>query len=164
MLHRRRNDCGVLPPGRILSLLNELFDLLAGATDALRGRIFHVAGDGLMAGFGIDVGIHLGEVAVGFIGPPDRQAATMVGATVNVAARLCGHARAGEVLFSAAIAAALDIDHSQHARQTLSRLLRFALRGRSESRSISGACLRRHAWRSERGPSGRAAHCRNRAS
>jgi class 3 adenylate cyclase len=58
---------------------------------------------------GIGIGLHLGEVALGFLGPPGKQAITMIGDTANVAARLCGRARAGEVLFSCAIAAALSL-------------------------------------------------------
>jgi class 3 adenylate cyclase len=46
-------------------------------------------------------------VAFGSLGPPRRKAMTIVGDTVNVAARLCGRARAGEVLFSCTVAAAL---------------------------------------------------------
>ncbi len=159
-----------LPPPRILPLLNELFGILVAATDMHRGRIFHLAGDGLMAGFGIDerasagagealaagtdmlrqfapvairwrrelsveagigVGIHCGEVAIGFIGPAGRQAATVVGDTVNVAARLCGRARAGELLFSAAVASALDGADALPSPNSYLRLPKFALRGRS---------------------------------
>jgi class 3 adenylate cyclase len=57
---------------------------------------------------GIGVGLHLGEVAVGMLGPPRHKATTLVGDTVNVAARLCSRARAGEVLFSCTVAAALE--------------------------------------------------------
>jgi len=56
---------------------------------------------------GIGIGLHLGEAALGFLGPPGKQAITMIGDTANVAARLCSRARAGEVLFSCAVAAAL---------------------------------------------------------
>jgi adenylate cyclase len=56
---------------------------------------------------GIGVGLHLGEVAFGVLGPPRRKTTTLVGDTVNVAARLCGRARAGEVLFSCSVAKAL---------------------------------------------------------
>jgi adenylate cyclase len=59
---------------------------------------------------GIGVGLHLGEVAVGMLGPPHHRATTLVGDTVNVAARLCSRARAGEVLFSCTVAADLDRD------------------------------------------------------
>jgi adenylate cyclase len=135
-----------LPPARIVPLLDEFFGLLASATVAHGGEVFHMAGDGMMAGFGvrvkgqhgarealaagcamlqrfstvatrwqrelsiltgIGVGLHLGEVAVGLLGPPGKKAATLVGDTANVAARLCSRARNGEVLFSSAVADAL---------------------------------------------------------
>ena len=56
---------------------------------------------------GIGVGLHLGEVAARSAWrPPRHRATTLVGDTVNVAARLCSRARAGEVLFSCTVAAA----------------------------------------------------------
>jgi len=136
-----------LPAARVLPLLDEFFRTLAAAADNHGGTVFHMAGDGMMAGFGmngergngarealsaghamlqgfarialrwrselaieagIGVGLHLGEVAVGVLGPPRQKAATLVGDTVNVAARLCSRARAGEVLFSCTVAAALE--------------------------------------------------------
>jgi adenylate cyclase len=166
-----------LSPVQVLPLLDEFFRVLASAVEAYGGTIFHMAGDGMMAGFGVNeqsapapggegnghieqdaggqngsgqngsgqdgsgaraalaaghamleafapiaarwrselsidagigVGLHLGEVAVGSLGPPLRQTTTLVGDTVNVAARLCSRARAGEVLFSCTVAAALE--------------------------------------------------------
>jgi class 3 adenylate cyclase len=136
-----------LPPARVLPLLNEFFRVLARATEAYGGEVFYMAGDGMMAGFGvrdpgqlgarealaagrtmqrrfssvatrwqrdrsiaigIGIGLHLGEVALGLLGPPGRRTVTLVGDTANVAARLCSRARNGEVLFSSTVAAALD--------------------------------------------------------
>ncbi len=136
-----------LPASRVLPLLDEFLHTLTTATESHGGTVFHLAGDGMMAGFGVDgqsgngarealaaghamlqnfapvaarwrselaidagigVGLHLGEVAVGTLGPPQYQATTLVGDTVNVAARLCSRARAGEVLFSCTVAAALE--------------------------------------------------------
>ena len=165
-----------LSPARIVPLLDDFFGVLASATTLHGGRIFHMAGDGMMAGFGVGshggandgardalaaghamlqhfgvlagrwrdelgietgvgVGLHLGEVAMGLLGPPGKKSMTLVGDTVNVAARLCGRARAGEVLLSCTVAAALDIDDG--ARQMnigpipVLQLPQFALRGRS---------------------------------
>ena len=131
----------------IMPLLDEFFAILTNATEAHGGQVFHLAGDGMMAGFGmsdanssgahaalaaghamlqgfanvaarwrselsieaaIGIGLHSGEVAVGALGPPGRRATTLVGDTVNVAARLCSRARAGEVLFSCTVAADLE--------------------------------------------------------
>lgn len=136
-----------LPASRVLPLLDEFLRTLATATESYGGTVFHLAGDGMMAGFGLNgesgngahealaaghamlrdfapiaarwrselsldagigVGLHLGEVAVGVLGPPRHEATTLVGDTVNVAARLCSRARAGEVLFSCTVAAALE--------------------------------------------------------
>ncbi|MGC1520761.1 MAG: adenylate/guanylate cyclase domain-containing protein [Steroidobacteraceae bacterium] len=138
-----------LSASRVLPLLDEFQRTLAAATERYGGTVFHLAGDGMMAGFGvaeesgngarealaaghamlkefapiaarwrseleidagIGVGLHSGEVAVGVLGPPRRKTTTLVGDTVNVAARLCSRARAGEVLFSCTVAAALDSD------------------------------------------------------
>src|ERR1700693_59716 len=98
-----------LPPAQVVPLLDEFFRILASATEAHGGEVFYMAGDGMMAGFGvgeadqhrarealaagqamlegfalvaarwqnelsivagIGVGLQLGEVALGFLGPP----------------------------------------------------------------------------------------------
>jgi class 3 adenylate cyclase len=162
-----------LPPARVVPLLDEFFGVLASATEAYGGEVFHMAGDGMMAGFGvrdpgeqgarealaagramlqrfssvatrwqrecsiatgIGVGLHLGEVALGLLGPPGKRTVTLVGDTANVAARLCGRARNGEMLFSSTVAAALAA--SADLGPTIGRaafllLPQFALRGRS---------------------------------
>ncbi len=163
-----------LPPTRILPLLDEFFGVLASATTLHGGRIYHMAGDGMMAGFGgrtaghdgardaldagngmlqhfgaladrwreelsietgIGVGLHLGEVAMGLLGPPGKKSMTLVGDTVNVAARLCSRARAGEVLLSSTVAAALEIaggPREMHVGPVpILQLPQFALRGRT---------------------------------
>jgi adenylate cyclase len=162
-----------LPPARVVSLLDELFTILARVTGAFGGQVFHTAGDGMMAGFGvrdprrsgacaalaaghamlqsfapvatrwrgefavitgIGIGLHLGDVALGFLGPPGKQAITMIGDAANVAARLCSRARAGEVLFSCAVAAALgaDGDCLGMGAKPFLQLPQYELRGRCE--------------------------------
>lgn len=59
---------------------------------------------------GIGIGIHLGPVIAGPIGPPSFRHDTVVGDTVNIAARLCQRARSGEALFSDAVRAAPGVD------------------------------------------------------
>jgi adenylate cyclase len=161
-----------LPAARVLPLLDEFFSVLAIATTQYEGAIYHMAGDGMMAGFGVDdegdgarlalaaghamlrafapvaarwhkelsieagvgVGLHLGDVAVGAIGPPRQKSTTLVGDTVNVAARLCSRARAGEVLLSCTVADALKGDkQSKRAKgsKPFLQLPQFELRGRS---------------------------------
>ena len=168
-----------VPPADLVPMLDEFFGLLAVTVERHLGEIFHVAGDGMLAGFGLEpegraaagaavaaaremqdtfaalgarwksrlaldtgigVGIHAGEVARALLGPPGRPTATLLGDTVNVAARLCARARAGEILFSAAVAAALreagaDPDRLDgHA--DCRRLPAFQVRGRAEPLDI----------------------------
>jgi class 3 adenylate cyclase len=162
-----------LPAARVMPLLDEFLGTLAAATETYDGTVFHMAGDGMMAGFGvageegggarkalaaghamlqnfapiaarwrdelsieagIGVGLHLGEVAIGILGPPRHRATTLVGDTVNVAARLCSRARAGEVLFSCTVAAALKNNAPTSGAAVgmtpFLQLPQFALRGR----------------------------------
>ena len=162
-----------LPPVRVVSLLDEFFTILGSVTEAFGGQVFHMAGDGMMTGFGIrdpkrsgaraalaagqamlqrfkrvatrwreefgvvtgvGIGLHLGEIALGFLGPPGKETIAMVGDTANIAARLCGRARAGEVLFSSAVAAALVADGVGRGvgPKPFLQLPQFKLRGRSE--------------------------------
>ena len=135
-----------LSPDKVVPLLNEYLSLLSKITTEHGGTVFHVAGDGLMAGFGvahaeldastravaaarrmiagfnglagdwkarlgldtgIGIGINAGEFIVGDVGAPDRPSYTLIGDTVNVAARLMQRARAGEALFSRSVWQAL---------------------------------------------------------
>jgi adenylate cyclase len=168
-----------LPPANVMPLLDEFLGVLGRATTQHGGQIFHMAGDGMMAGFGlgdpagdgarealaaghamlvefgavaarwrrdmsietgIGVGLHLGEVALGSLGPPGRRRTTLVGDTVNVASRLCGRARAGEVLLSCTVAAALGAERVQTGSEAMPaailQLPQFELRGRSEPLDI----------------------------
>jgi adenylate cyclase len=168
-----------LPPASVMPLLDEFLGVLGRATTQHGGQIFHMAGDGMMAGFGlgdpagdgarealaaghamllefgsvaarwrrdmsietgIGVGLHLGEVALGSLGPPGRRRTTLVGDTVNVASRLCGRARAGEVLLSCTVAAALDAERLQKGSEAVPaailQLPQFEVRGRSEPLDI----------------------------
>ncbi len=167
-----------LAPALIVPLLDEFIKVLARATRDTGGRVFHMAGDGMMAGFGgdngqdgarealaaghdmlqqfgvvaarwrreldietgIGIGLHLGEVAIGTLGPPGHKTTTLVGDTVNVAARLCGRARAGEVLLSCAVASALDIGDGEREIYVgpipVLHLPQFELRGRTEPLDI----------------------------
>src|SRR5277367_7013085 len=42
-----------LPAVRVVPLLDEFFKTLAAAVETYRGTVFHMAGDGMMAGFGM---------------------------------------------------------------------------------------------------------------
>ncbi len=161
-----------LPAAQVVPLLDEFFRVLGSAASEFGGQVYHMAGDGIMAGFGangespggasealaaahamlqgfasiadrwrrdlcidagIGIGLHMGEVAFGVLGPPKRKVTTLVGDTVNVAARLCSRARAGEVLFSCTVAAALSISAQtpgSAASSSFLQLPQFELRGR----------------------------------
>lgn len=160
-----------LEAARVVPLLMEFHRAMAVAADAFGGRVYHLAGDGIMVGFGLNaeadagaaqglaaghamlqgfspiaerwrselsieagigVGLHLGEVAFGHLGPPRRKVTTLVGDTVNVAARLCSRARAGEVLFSCTVASALGNSTTAAADRAAAflQLPQFELRGR----------------------------------
>jgi adenylate cyclase len=162
-----------LPAMRVVPLLDEFIRTMAHAVELHGGTVYHVAGDGMMAGFGVNsasdagardalaaghtmlqefapiaarwrvdlaidagvgVGLHLGDVAIGVLGPTRHQSTTLVGDTVNVAARLCNRARAGEVLFSCTVAEALEsktaIPGAGPGSTPFLQLPQFELRGR----------------------------------
>ena len=160
-----------LAAAQVVPLLDEFVLVMTNATAQFRGEVFHMAGDCIMAGFGvhdagtdgaadalaaghailnnfapiaarwrdemaidsgIGVGLHLGEVALRAFGASRRRSTTLIGDTVNVAARLCGRARAGEVLFSCAVAAALTERAPAGDGLPYLQLPQFELRGRRE--------------------------------
>ena len=57
---------------------------------------------------GLGIGINEGDVVAGNVGSSTYMNYTIVGDTVNIAARLCQRARAGEMLFSSALKRSLD--------------------------------------------------------
>ncbi len=136
-----------LEPSAVVPLLNEYFSLLTEITFRHEGTVFHMAGDGLMLGFGVPleqsdsaqravaaaremltsfnalahdwkeryridaglgIGINEGDVVAGNVGSSSYMNYTIIGDTVNIAARLCQRARAGEMLFSSALKRSLD--------------------------------------------------------
>lgn len=55
------------------------------------------------SGLQVGIGIHRGDAVVGNIGTPQRLEYTAIGSTVNIASRLCGTAKPGEVVISDAV-------------------------------------------------------------
>lgn len=85
---------------------------------------------------GLGVGLNTGEVAVAQTGPSLATHSTLIGDTVNVAARLCQRARAGEIMLSAAFKQTLG-DHET--TSTIAALPQVLVPGRSEP--VDAFCL-----------------------
>lgn len=78
---------------------------------------------------GLGVGLNTGEVAVAQTGPPLATRSTLIGDTINVAARLCQRARAGEIVLSAAFKETLG-DHET--KSGIAALSQVVVPGRAE--------------------------------
>jgi adenylate cyclase len=82
---------------------------------------------------GLGIGISEGDVVAGNIGSASYMNYTIIGDTVNIAARLCKRARAGEILFSSVLKHSLDA-HGMDIGAT--PLPPMQLRGRSHTIDI----------------------------
>ena len=87
-------------PGRAVHAAQEMLESFKALASSWRERC------GVEAGLGI--GINEGDVVAGNIGSSSYMSYTLIGDTVNVAARLCQRARSGEILFSRALKQSLD--------------------------------------------------------
>ena len=83
---------------------------------------------------GLGIGINEGEVIAGNVGSDEHMSYTLIGDTVNVAARLSQRARAGEVLFSTSLKMSLDAQSSGEFK--VKALPPLTLRGRESPVSI----------------------------
>lgn len=93
---------------------------------AIRSRIARMASgiDGLRLGFGI----HVGELVEGDIGSPRMMDHTVIGDTVNTAARLQAAAKAGQIIVSQAVA----MDAEVASRFVLEPMPSLSVKGKSE--------------------------------
>lgn len=92
----------------ILVLFNAPLDQPDHARRAVRtAQRIQLRLQGHSSGLAVGIGVHRGEAVVGNIGAAQRMEYTAIGSTVNIASRLCGTARAGQIVISRAVAEAL---------------------------------------------------------
>jgi class 3 adenylate cyclase len=120
-------------PEAVVDFLNRLMSLQVRIVRARGGDVDKLIGDALLARFdgpdapgraiaaarevlaevrsaalspGVGIGVFTGEAIMGAVGPAERRDFTVIGDAVNVAARLCSAAAAGEVVADAISVAA----------------------------------------------------------
>lgn len=89
---------------------------------AMQRRILGINQELLAEGFpeiGVGIGLHTGEVTVGYIGSERRSEYTAIGDTVNTASRLESNAKGGEILISDATAKAARSRYKLQTREPI---------------------------------------------
>jgi adenylate cyclase len=112
-------------PERVVQFLNQTMTIIVGAITRAGGDVDKMIGDAVLARFqgigaearaivaardaiqllehadlprGVGIGIYTGEVISGTVGSADRMDFTVIGDSVNLAARLCAAASRGEII------------------------------------------------------------------
>ena len=144
------------PPEDVVRFLNDLMAEQVAAVGGHGGDVDKMIGDAVLAWFdgdgaqaralaaardilerlqarplarGVGIGVFTGEVVCGAVGPAERRDFTVIGDSVNIAARLCAAAAAGELVADAASVAAAG-DSSFADAETIH------VKGRRESLSV----------------------------
>jgi len=95
---------------------------------AMRDRVTHLAAGWRKRGWelGLGVGVAQGYATIGAIGFEGRWDYGAIGTVTNLAARLCGEAKGGQVLISSRVAAAVEgvVDFEEVGALTLKGLAR----------------------------------------
>ena len=140
------------PPEEVVEFLNQVMSVQVAAISHYGGDVDKMIGDAILARFdgpdrerraidaaqkllrdlaekdfprGVGVGIFSGPVISGAIGPADRQDFTVIGDSVNVAARLCSAARAGELV--------VDVQSVRVAGADVTQSEELSLKGRKQA-------------------------------
>ncbi len=130
------------PPEKVVAFLNRMMSLQIGAIAAEGGDVDKMIGDAVLARFdgdgraarairaarriqrdiaaagiapGVGIGIFSGPAISGTIGAADRMDFTVIGDSVNSAARLCSAAEEGEIVVDEVTAAAAALDVASRA-------------------------------------------------
>jgi class 3 adenylate cyclase len=144
-------------PGEVIAVVNQVLSMQAEIIRQHGGDIDRFVGDQVIAWFSgeracehaalaaaeirqqlskhlrgapgtnVGFGLHYGEVVLGFLGNEARRDYTAIGSVVNLAARLCAAAQAGQLLVSKVVA-----DQLRHTFE-LRSVGKLALKGFSES-------------------------------
>lgn len=129
-------------PSRVVDFLNRFFKAMTACIERHDGRVDKFIGDAILAQFepqavpgmascaremvglfasleppektGIGVGMTFGEVVIGCVGSGRKVDFTVIGPAVNLAARLSGLAKAGEVLLDGGVKKACGSDLQAH--------------------------------------------------
>ncbi len=143
-------------PEEVIHFLNDLMALQIDRVKEHGGDVDKMVGDALLVRFsgedkeesavaaaeavqramrkrnferGIGIGLFTGPVIAGAIGPEDRRDYTVIGDSVNISARLCSAAGAGEVVMDEKTAQAVGLD-TENRKETV------AVKGRKEMLEI----------------------------
>jgi adenylate cyclase len=108
-----------------------VFDKNNKAADACRCAVRMI--ETAEAGSALGIGIHLGQAMIGNIGSPQHMDYSVIGTTVNLAARLCGYAQPLSIVVSSALR---DAVHREHPELLFEARRDVAVRGLKEAVTV----------------------------